>query len=128
MIKLTHSLRNEVYFTVLFSFVPELREKIAQLLSGTISDVSIPAIVEPKVLKRKGESIETPLFLLLSDDESMGIEEDRLILKLDIDSLELLNDLLEGILDGELVSPEITDIYAKEWKKEKGLAIAVLQN
>ena len=125
MIKFSHSLRNEIYFTVILSFVPELMSKIALLLSGAINDVLLSASVESKVLKRKGEAIDVPLVLLMSDNESMSIDDDKLVLMLDVDAYELINNLLEGVLDGERVMPEITELYVKEWKKEKGLALVV---
>ncbi len=125
MIKLTHSLRNEIYFTVLLSFVPELMKKITLLLSGAIDEVLLNASVEPKVIKKKGELIEMPLVLLMTDNESLSVEDNKLILRLDEDGYDLMNDLLEGILEGEQVMPEITDLYVKEWKKEKGFALIV---
>jgi len=125
MIKFSHSLRNEIYFTVILSFVPELMSKIALLLSGAINEVLLSASVESKVLKRKGEAIDVPLVLLMSDNESMSIDDGKLVLMLDVDAYELINNLLEGVLDGERVMPEITELYVKEWKKEKGLALVV---
>ena len=97
----------------------ELMKKIEQLLSGTIDEVLLNASVESKVVKRKGEFMEMSLVLLISDNESLSVRDNKLVLRLDADAYELINDLLEGILDGEQVMPEITDIYMLRSGKKK---------
>ena len=128
MIKLTHSLRNEIYLKLDRSEVSRFLNNVALLISGALKELIIQVEVEPKVLKKKDVISTYTLIFSISDSDSESLEEDgeNLLLKLELDSYELLYDLLEGVLEGEEVMPEITDIYVSAWKKEKGLGLVAV--
>lgn len=125
MIKLAHSQRNEIYLKLIRADINEFIKIIALLLSGATQEILLMVNVDPKVLKKKILPDYLSLKLTVSNYESLEYNEGILSLNLDIESYEQIYDQLEGILEGEEVMPEITDIFVHSWKKEKGLGLIV---
>lgn len=127
MINLKKTIRSGINLSVTLNDAEYLKLDINKLLNNEILSLNYVNNFANNIFKEcdKLKNVNIEFKITNSELEFIKYIEGIIIFELELDTYELLSDLLEGLLNNENFAPEITEVFVKNKKIKKQLYLSL---